>query len=561
MSIKIITNAVEDFLREDGPGVLSIKGGWGVGKTYFWNELIKIESSSKHCKLEKYAYVSMFGVTTLDELKFTIFEQTVSKSQIGQQISIENLKSNWDDLGKSLGRKLFPILQGLPWVKNHGTAIQSASFLSVRNTLVCFDDFERKGDSLSAKDILGLVSLLKEQRDCKIVMIFNDANLKDKSLKEYENFREKVIDVEVKYAPSPEEAAKLVFSGSETYKKKAQELSVSLGICNIRILNKIKKIINLALPILEGFEQEVLDQVIHTVTLAAWSYYSHEDGVPSYDYVKNIGYSLFGLDDDKEKSEEQLKWDTILTEYGFKNTDEFDLILFDVIESGYIEKESFLGIANAQNEQIKANKSQNSFSEAWDLYHNSFNDNSDELADALINALQKHGRHVTPLNMNATVRLLKQLGKTKEASDLIDGYIETNKDRTKMFDLEDYAFSGDIDDPEVISKFNKTFNESKEIKSLDDTLKSLVGKDGWGLADEEILSATSADEYYAYFKSKNTSDLPKYIKICLRFGQLINASEKQKAIANNAIEALKRIGKENKLNEIRVRRFGVKITN
>lgn len=267
---------------------------------------------------------------------------------------------------------------------------------------------------------------------------------------------------------------------------------------------------------------------------------------------------MFGLDDNKDKSEEQVKWDTTLTEYGFKNTDEFDLILFEVIESGFIEEESFLKVANAQNEQIKANKSQNSFSDAWDLYHNSFNDNSDELAAALINALKEHGRHVTPLNMNATVRLLKQLGKTNEASSLIDGYIETNKDRTKMFDLDDYAFSGDIDDPEVISKFNQTFNDSKEIKSLNDVLTGLVGKDGWGMADEEILSTTSPDEYYEYFKNQNTSDLPKYIKICLRFGQFGNATEKQKTIASNTVEALKRIGRENKLNEIRVRRFGVK---
>ncbi len=39
MSAKIITKAVEDFLHEAAPGVLSIKGGWGLGKTYFWNEI------------------------------------------------------------------------------------------------------------------------------------------------------------------------------------------------------------------------------------------------------------------------------------------------------------------------------------------------------------------------------------------------------------------------------------------------------------------------------------------------------------------------------------------
>ena len=103
------------------------------------------------------------------------------------------------------------------------------------------------------------------------------------------------------------------------------------------------------------------------------------------------------------------------------------------------------------------------------------------------------------------------------------------------------------------------FNASKEIKSLDDILKSLVGKDGWGMADEEALASTSVDEYYSFFKKQDTKDLPKYISTCLRIGQFTNSSEKQQIIANNAKEALKRIGKENKLNEIRVRRFGISI--
>lgn len=558
MSIEKVTKAVEEFLATDGPGVLSIKGAWGVGKTYFWSNLIKKTAVLKKIKLDKYAYVSMFGVTTLEELKFTIFEQTVNKSQIGKQISIENLKNNWDDLGKSLGRKLFPILQGLPWVKNYGTAIQSASFLSVRDTLVCFDDFERKGDSLAAKDVLGLVSLLKEQRNCKIVMIFNDASL-DEALKEYGQFREKVIDVEVKYAPSPIEASNLVFTKGDRLDERLRELSANLGIRNIRILNKIKEIIDLAMPILNGYEEEILDQVCHTATLAAWCYYSHEDGVPSYDYLTSIGYSMFGLDDENKKSEQEQKWDTILTEYGFRHADEFDLAIFEVIESGYIDEESFLNVAAEQNEQVKANKSQNSFSKAWDIYHSSFDDNEAELTNCLISALREHGRHVTPLNMNATVRLLRQLGKEKEASEMIDTYIELNKDRPKLFDLDDYSFSGDIDDPEVISKFNQVSNDLKEIKSLEDVLKNMIGKDGWGMADEEVLSATTPDEYYEFFKKQKTKGLPKYISICLRFGQFQNASEKQRKIANSVKEALTRIGRESKLNEIRVRRFGINV--
>lgn len=559
MSIEKVKKAAEDFLIDKESGVLSIKGSWGVGKTYFWSNLISQKSNSTDFTFDRYAYVSLFGITSLDELKFSIFEHIVKKSLIGKPVSVDNLKSNWDDLGERLGRKSVRFLQYLPWFNKAGSAIQSASFLSVRDALICFDDFERKGDSLSAKDVLGLISLLKEQRNCKIVLIFNDANMDDQSSAEYSQFREKVIDVEIRYSPTSEEAAKLVFNKESDIDKKLIELSTKLEIKNIRILSKIKKLVGLAAPLLEGYEEEVLFQVAHTITIAALCYYSHDENVPTYEYLKNSGHNYFGLDENAEKPDNEKNWDTLLTKYEFKYTDDFDNLLFTVLESGYIEESAFLESANLQNEQIKANISTNSFSAAWELYHNSFLDNEVELVQALIDALNVNGRHVTPMNLNGTIRLLKKLGKTAEASQLITTYIEINKDKPKLFDLGSYAFASDIDDPEVVSRFNETFNESREIRSLDDVLESMVGKDGWGSSDEEVLASTTTDQFYEFFKKQNNKNLPKYINICLRFGRFQNASDQYKEIARNAEKALIKIAQENHLNKIRVQRFGVNI--
>jgi hypothetical protein len=161
--------------------------------------------------------------------------------------------------------------------------------------------------------------------------------------------------------------------------------------------------------------------------------------------------------------------------------------------------------------------------------------------------------------LNGTVRLLKKLGKTAEASQLITTYIELNKDNPKFFDLSSYAFARDIDDPEVVSRFNEIFNEFKEIKTLDDVLEGMVDKDGWGSSDEEVLASTTVDQFYEFFKKQNNKNLPKYINICLRFGRFQNAAEQYKKIASNVEAALKRIAQENRLNKIRVQRFGVKV--
>lgn len=70
---------------------------------------------------------------------------------------------------------------------------------------MCFDNIERRTDNLSLKEILGLVNLLKEDKECSVVMIFNKEELdriKNKDTEEnnkkswYEIYKEKIIDYE-----------------------------------------------------------------------------------------------------------------------------------------------------------------------------------------------------------------------------------------------------------------------------------------------------------------------------------------------------------------------------
>ena len=52
------------------------------------------------------------------------------------------------------------------------------SFLTIRDQIVCIDDLERRGQRLAVGGVLGLVSFLREQRACKVVLILNDEALK-----------------------------------------------------------------------------------------------------------------------------------------------------------------------------------------------------------------------------------------------------------------------------------------------------------------------------------------------------------------------------------------------
>jgi hypothetical protein len=558
MSLAKVKKAVEEFLSTDSPEVLSIKGGWGVGKTFFWNLFIKSASQDPKYKFERYAYVSLFGISSLDELKFTIFGQSIKKSQVGASISIDNLKQNANDLAEHLSIKtihgFLSFLLRIPFFRNYGSElIQPASFLLVKDMLICLDDFERKGNQLSAKDILGLVSLLKEQRNCKVILIFNDSKIEGIDQEDYKKFREKVIDVEVIFNPYAKEATSLVFPDNSGIHKQIRDFSIELGINNIRILKKIERAAKSVEKLLRNFESEVLQQAFKTLTLLGWTYYSNNE--PFYEYIKSR-HAMYMIKKDKTPQEEG--WDALLSDYEFGYIDEFDLALANVIETGYIDEGSFLEGAQKVNAQIIVRKSQNSFNNAWDLFFNTFADNEDELVSALEKGLKENAEYISPNNLNSTVHLLRDLGKGHLASELIDAYIEKNKTKPKLFDLDNYSFFKDIDDDELISKFKLSFNKTKETKTLDDIVRGIAERNGWGGADEEVLFAASENDFYQIFK-RYEGNLKSYVNACLRFGRLSPATDQQKAIAEKARDALIRIGRENNLNRIRVRRLGISI--
>lgn len=556
MSIEIVKSQIQEFLSNDKPEVLAIKGAWGVGKTYSWNKFLLNAKNSNAIALERYSYVSLFGINSLDAFKYTIFEHVIKREMIGTEANIETFKSNTTGLLEVLGRKSLGWFKGASLLKSFTPAIESISFLSLNNSLICIDDLERRGSSLSMKDALGLVSQLKEQKKCKIVLLLND---KEEGLEDYKKYREKVIDIELRFEPTAFESAEIAFNIDTESGEKLSELTQKLDIKNIRVLKKIERLVNIVLPLAADYEPEIKQQVRHSLTLFSWWYYCANDGAPPLEFVTNLGYDVWGLGEEKEEDGEKKLWKNLVSSYEYQHTDELDLVLADAVKTGYIEEEKFKNEASKKNEQIKASKSEGSFSETWRLYHDSFDDNEDELITKLYESFKKNVRNITPTNLNGTVRLFRELGEDGKASEIIDFYIQQRKAEKELFNMRENNFFGDIRDEEIISKFNGEYQASVTVESAADVLKRIAGKNGWNQEDEVVLANTSIDDYYQLFKSEKGDHLSRYIHTCLKFGQFSNASDQQKEIANRVTEALKKIASESELNKRRVKKFGVEI--
>lgn len=196
-----------DLKNEEGIAI-SFQGSWGIGKTFFWNYYITHKLGDT-----KFVNISLFGINSLEDIK----KQIVLKIYDSNKIS--NFIKNNPIIGKVIESK---------WGVDVSLIASNFEKDDFKNIVVCFDDFERISSNLSLSEILGFISELKEQHNCKVVLINNNDMLKtqdelnhkkhirknkDGKLVErffttqtnnqeiFDKYTEKIIDVTLKYEP------------------------------------------------------------------------------------------------------------------------------------------------------------------------------------------------------------------------------------------------------------------------------------------------------------------------------------------------------------------------
>jgi hypothetical protein len=93
VSIKLLAAELARFLGSAEPEVLCITGKWGVGKTFAWNHYLREAQDKGNVRLAKYAYVSLFGRNSLDDVRTAIVESTVNSRAAGRKPDLQSFKS------------------------------------------------------------------------------------------------------------------------------------------------------------------------------------------------------------------------------------------------------------------------------------------------------------------------------------------------------------------------------------------------------------------------------------------------------------------------------------
>lgn len=555
MSTALIESEIKRFLRDDRAEVLCIKGKWGVGKTFAWRKWLAEIGADGSLKPKSYAYVSLFGLNSLDNLKYSIFEATVTPEHLltGPDVSTVNaLVRRGFDIGRKSKGLLEPIL-ALAGAKDGGEALFRSAYMLVKNQLVCLDDLERAGEGLAQRDVLGLASALKEQRNCKVVLLLNDEEMAPDEKREFERQLEKVVDVSLVFDPNPQEAAAIALSGDTELEEMIRKRTIMLGIVNIRVINKIERLAARLNSILSGMNRLVIEQAIASVVLGGWAELQPNEA-PSFETLKSYNRLAMSLKAGKGGDEgERPKWADRLQNYDFAYTDDFDLIIFDGVQSGFFDEQKLKAAAKALEVSIAHKSRDNSFAKAWDQYWYDLSVPDEKLLTDIQRGALENLKIITPVNLSATAGLLREANLNAEADDLIDRYMEARKNEEKaFFDLYGHHFmGGDTPDPRLVAAFEDKRAAFVDTRDPGQVLIQISAQQGWNEEDIELLASLSAEEMVAMFDAIKGPELRRSIQFAHSLAR--SGGEHAELLGERLAEAMKTIAARSYQTERRLK--------
>lgn len=172
-----LVESILDYIRSDYTDyAVMLNGEWGSGKTHFWNNKIKkkIESMQLNGKRYTTIYMSLYGISNLEEISMKIFMETT-------QLMDKNLRRFMNSKGQETipeYAKTGIDMANFFGVTQNGNKLDYAEFFATDDKVLCFDDLERA--NVDVIDILGYINNFVEHDHIKTIIICNEKELATK---------------------------------------------------------------------------------------------------------------------------------------------------------------------------------------------------------------------------------------------------------------------------------------------------------------------------------------------------------------------------------------------
>ncbi|MEM5299895.1 P-loop NTPase fold protein [Burkholderia sp. JPY481] len=558
MSKATIEQVVTNFIGDTTPGVLAVTGPWGVGKTFLLKQIIDSFRSTNG--LRKYAYASTFGVQSVSEIRTTLLAKTRKLPFEGD--AIRGMRGRVEEQAerRNLRAAVNALREMIPWGGKHlVVALEAIAGSMIGDTVVVLDDLERSGGNLTIEQVMGLASDLKEQGRCKVILIFNEDKLIGDARVAYERLAEKVVDQKLEFALDVPEAIDIGLASDAPMRDLLIAPLTALEVSNIRVIKKVEAAARMLDQLIGARSQRVRQQTATAIAVFACSLYERGRGFPPPDELVRYNRLTHRMGRDRAGSEnvEAQEWIGLLEACQYSATDDFDMAVLEAMKRGYVAGTDIDAQARSLDAVANREQLEKIFSDAWNLFHQRFDVDAATLAAALADAIRQSALVISPLNLNATVKLLRQLGFTDRADEILEMYIEARRATPAIFDLNHAEMMGDIDDPRTRARFTEEFTAARPSMSLEWAADMIIKNTEWDDGIPAAFITATIDQIIALVMSHQGANLRRLITGVL--GMPV-APEELEPIRQKMVEALKVLGRRSAVDRMRVERFGVQMT-
>ena len=528
---KLKTKLLALCQQEDG-FVATINGEWGVGKTHFWNDFVE-----ENLKNKDVAYVSLFGKESLKEIQSSILIQISKRAKwVGKLAEITgNTKVSGIDVSSVL------------------SIVDKTDFQDV---IVCFDDFERSSEKLKDQDILGLISELKEQKNCKVIMIYNqDKTLAD----ELSIHKDKIIDYEFHFKPTTADSYKHIEQKLKCFKEYPLVYFEEKNITNIRVMKRVVNALNdfrFTIQHLENFpdiESEVAYTIIKSATCNAQDHNYSLSKLVSYAEAKRNAEQNNEFKTD-ERTEVLLSLFNVDSRYFLpndmmKNIDRY-------IQTSIPKDDELIAIINERKHQVHRYEVEHSSREIHTKLNYDFKYSLMDYANDMFNLFHTHKDYIVEVvNPASFIFYIDEIRKIDSSKDyhlfgveclkkylsdtLVDkslNSIDHFGNLQKMLDFDE-SIQKHID--AVLAKKDK-----EQIASKEDVfnLLSKPRKDGYSSDEAELLMLVDDETYIQYIKEE-----PEFFKETISFihwAQKLGGGDGFKKVSDKLVLVFREINKQ-----------------
>lgn len=509
MSIEKTRAQLIELLADADNKVIALSGRWGTGKTHLWED---IRDHSEDDKVKNSLYASLFGLSTVDQIKRKLLEGAIpgAEEHGGTVDAVKNMVK--------VGLKaLSEHYKGLAALNDLNLVLMAPVML--REKLVVIDDIERKHEKLGIDEVLGFIDEYSKRYGVRFLLLLNDDQLSSKPEQEmlWTTFREKVIDQEIKLSTTPEEAFAIAIQiWPSKYEQAVRKAVISCGLTNIRIVGKVIRAVNQMLAD-RDLSDAIQSRVVPSIVLfSAIHYRGLEDG-PDFQFALNIAnpdWMRFGRDENAEPTEQEKRedrWRMLLSELGIHGCDEFEKVLVEFLESGLFEGDQVQAIIEryvAENDSMQALQNARAFitKAIWDHRATGANLLAEAAGFPAVAAL------LDPYVATELDDILNEIAGGQALGDqIIQSWIAAFQAAGGPAPNDDNPFGKPLH-PDIQAAFDAAHAHAQAQATVVEACNYIIEHSGWGTMQEVAMKRATAADFEAAIRGMDVDELPKFMR-------------------------------------------------